>query len=213
MVDEFRNHLQRLAAGTVQVRDGLPRSVASLLAPTLVEMETTVDSLSVLTSWMNAVVNPGAPGAQVISDIDDVIERALAMARPFIHAEVRVAVGGRVGAVRNRRGGVECALAALLVSLDRGAAPLLPQDTRQDLEQGLKTGLKTGPKQDPRLGPRKELTIEVFSGRGYLVIEIESNGGQPSPSWRWSLAERLAAMVGGTLEPLPEKVGVGLRFQ
>ena len=32
-------------------------------------------------------------------------------------------------------------------------------------------------------------------------------------SWRWALAERLADVVGATLELLPDRVGASLRFQ
>jgi hypothetical protein len=71
---------------------------------------------------------------------------------------------------------------------------------------------------DPATGrPARELRIEVFSGRGTLAVEIESDGGRPQSSsavsWRWALAERLADVVGGTLELLPDRVGASLRFQ
>jgi hypothetical protein len=196
ILDEFRNHLQRLAAGTDQVRDRLPDLVASDLAPGLAEMEASIENLTVLASWISAMTQPGE---RVISDLHDVIERALAMARPWLRADVRISVGSQVGAVRNRRGAAECALAAVIVTLARAPGDL----------------------------PR-ELGIEVFSGRGTLVIEIESNPGPRSSesssspssasppwatSWRGLLAERLAALVGGTLEPLADRVGIGLRFQ
>jgi hypothetical protein len=58
-----------------------------------------------------------------------------------------------------------------------------------------------------------ELKIETRSGRGLLVVEIDSNGARPSAGWRWLLAERLAATVGGTLELPADRVGAELRFQ
>ncbi len=185
MGDEFRNQVTRLVAGTVQLREGLPRDAASEFAPALADMEASLDSLASLAKCLDAVVKPGE---QVISDLGDVIERALALARPWLHSEMRISVSGRSGAVRNRTGAVECALAAMLVSLARSP----------DLETGRAA---------------RELRIEVFSGRGTLAVEIESDGGRPTSSWRWSLAERLADVVGGTLELLPDRIGASLRFQ
>ena len=192
MLDEFRNHLRCLTAGTVQVRDRLPDLVASDLVPALVEMEASIENLNVLTSWMSAMTAMTAPGEQVISVLHDVIERALEMAKPWLRADVHVSIGSRVGAVRNRRGAVECALAAMIVNLARAAGA-----TRGGVAQT----------------STKELRIDVISGRGMLAVEIESNGAKPPPSWRWLLAERLAALVGGTIEAFPDKVGVSLRFQ
>jgi hypothetical protein len=216
LLAEFRNHLERLAAGAVQMREGLPRLAASDLAPTLSEMDASIDSLNALTAWMHAATSPGP---QVISDVDAVIERALAMARPLIRRDVCIAVGSRVGAVRNRRGAVECALAAMIVSLARASDA--PRGARAE-------------------ETKRELKIDVFSTRGLLAVEIESNvvtssacstspgapSGSPVPAapsgssaasassaWRWALADQLIGMVGGTIELLSDKVGVGLRFQ
>jgi hypothetical protein len=60
-----------------------------------------------------------------------------------------------------------------------------------------------------------ELHIGVLAGRGAVVVEVETRGAQTSrpSSWHWLLAERLAAVAGGTLEPLPDRAGVGIRFQ
>ncbi len=185
MGDEFRNQVTRLVAGTLQLREGLPRDSVSEFAGTLADMEASLESLASLVKCLDAAVKPGE---QVISDLGDVIERALSLARPWLHSEMRISVAGRSGAVRNRSGAVECALATMLVSLARSP----------DLERGRQA---------------KDLRIEVFSGRGMLAVEIESDGGRPGPSWRWALAERLAAVVGGTLELLPERVGASLRFQ
>ena len=189
MGDEFRNQVTRLVAGTLQLREGLPRDTASEFAPALADMEASLDSLASLAKCLDAVTKPGE---QIISDLGDVIERALALARPWLHAEMRFSVAGRSGAVRNRSGAVECALATMLVSLARSP----------DAATGR---------------PARDLRIEVFSGRGTLAVEIESDGGRPLPSspssWRWALAERLADVVGGTLEQLPDRVGASLRFQ
>jgi hypothetical protein len=189
MGDEFRNQVTRLFAGTVQLREGLPRDAASEFAPALADMESSLDSLASLAKCLDAVVKPGE---QIISDLGDVIERALALARPWLHSEMRISVAGRSGAVRNRSGAVECALATMLVSLARSPDPVSGRHAR-------------------------ELRIEVFSGRGMLAVEIESDGGRPQSSaavsWRWALAERLADVVGATLELLPDRVGASLRFQ
>jgi hypothetical protein len=186
MLHEFRNHLMLLLAGTAEIRIGVPRVAAADLAPTLDSMEASLQSFSALASWIEAAIRPGQ---QVISDLDDVIDRALNMAKPWIRSDVEVSIGQRRGAVRNRNGAVECALAALIADFAR------PVDTR------------------PEPGGRK-IQIDVFAGRGLLAIEIESNASRPAPlSWRYRLAERLAATVAGTLEPLPQRVGVCLKFQ
>jgi hypothetical protein len=185
MGDEFRNQVTRLIAGTLQLREGLPRDAAAEFAPALADMESSLESLASLAKCLDAVVKPGE---QVISDLGDVIERALTLSRPWLHSEMRISVAGRSGAVRNRSGAVECALATMLVSLARSPDPV-------------------------RGRPASDLRIEVFSGRGTLAVEVESDGGQPAQSWRWTLAERLAEVVSGTLEPLPDRVGARLRFQ
>jgi hypothetical protein len=169
----------------MQLREGLPREAASDFAPALADMESSLDGLAALVRCMDAVIDPGE---QVISDLADVIERAVALARPWIRRDVRIVVGSRVGAVRNRGGAVELALATVMVSLVREphAAPA---------------------------GIAPELRIEARSGRGLLVVEIDSNGARPAPGWRWLLAERLAATVGGALDRLPDRVGAELRFQ
>jgi hypothetical protein len=187
LLGEFRNQLARLSAGAVQVRDALPIHLGADLAPALSDIEASLDGLSGLVSSLGAVT---APGEQVISDLSDVIDRALTMAGPWLPSDLHVTVGSRVGAVRNRSRAVEGALAAAVVAL--ASAP------------------------DSRPGPvLRELHIEVFAGRGAVVIEVETPGDRSSrpSSWRWLLAERLAAVAGGTLENLPDKVGVGLRFQ
>jgi hypothetical protein len=183
--DEFRNRIARLTAGTVQLREGLPRATVSDFAPALADMESSLDSLTALVRCVDAVM---VPGGQVISDLGDVIERAVVLARPWIRREARIVVGSRVGAVRNRSGAVELALATIMVALLREPHP--------------------GP-----VGFVPELRIEARSGRGLLVVELDSNGTRPTPGWRWSLAERLAATVSGTLEILPDRAGVELRFQ
>ena len=185
MGGEFRNRISRLMAGTLQLRDGLPRAVASEFAPALADMESSLDGLAALVRCMDAVIDPGE---RVISDLTDVIERAIGLARPWIRRDVRIIVGSRVGAVRNRSGAVELALAAVMVNLMREPLP-------------------------PSASPVPELRIEARSGRGLLVVEIDSNGARPSSGWRWLLAERLAATVGGTLEIALDRVGAELRFQ
>jgi hypothetical protein len=150
-------------------------------------MELSLDGLAGLVSCLGAVT---APGEQVISDLADVIDRGLAMARPWLRRDLIITVGSRVGAVRNRSRAVEGALAAIIVALATASdSPRIPSD--------------------------RQLHIEVFAARGAVVVEVESRGeyaSRPS-SWRWLLAEKLAAVAGGTLEPLPDRSGAGLRFQ
>lgn len=186
MLHEFRNHLTLLLAGTTEIRAALPRSVASDLAETLDEMEASLQSITTLTSCVDSAIKPGE---QVISDLDDVIERALAMARPSIRSDVQVTVNSRAGAVRNRSGAVECALAALIADLARAA--------------------------EFRRSPHASwLRIEVYAGRGALTIEIQSSASHlPPASWRRLLAQRLASSVAGTLELLSDRVGFCLKFQ
>jgi len=198
LLGEFRNQLERLNAGTVQLRDALPAGAGGDAAPALTDMESSLDGLLGLVSCLDAMMAAGSSsGEQVISDLADVIDRAIAMATPWLRADVRVTVGSRVGAVRNRSRAVECALAAVIITLAR------PHDVR--------------------LGPAaRDLNIEVFSCRGAVTVEVEVSDPAaadvartpwPSPFWRWGLAERLAAAAGGLLEPLADRAGVGLRFQ
>jgi hypothetical protein len=193
MLGEFRNQIERLNAGTVQLREALPMDVGVDLVPALLDMESSLDGLTGLVSCLDAVILGDSDGGeQVISDLGDVIQRALVMTRPWLSSDVQVSLGCRVGAVRNRNRAVECALAAAIVSLAH-----------------------TG---DARSGSApRQLHIEVFSARGSVTVEIECGKSQParssSFSWRWWLADRLAAVAGGTLETLPDRPGVGLRFQ
>lgn len=187
LLGEFRNHLARLNAGTVQVRDWLPLDLGADLAPALSDMESSLEGLAGLVSCLGAVT---APGEQVISDLADVIDRALAMARPWLRPDLRITVGSRVGAVRNRSRAVEGALAAVIVALA----------TVSD---------------SPRGPTARWLHVEVFAARGAVAVEVEvrdEHAARPC-SWRWLLAEKLAAVAGGTLEPLPDRSGVGLHFQ
>jgi hypothetical protein len=187
LLGEFRNQLARLNAGSVQVRDALPLEVAADLAPALADMDASLDGLGGLVNCLAAVT---VPGEQVISDLSDVIDRALSMAGPWLPADLRISVGSRVGAVRNRSRAVEGALAAVIAALATAS--------------------------DPRRGaPVRDLHIEVVAGRGAVVVEVATRGSpfsRPS-SWRWLLAEKLAAVAGGTLEPLADRAGIGLRFQ
>jgi hypothetical protein len=186
MLHEFRNHLTRLLAGTTEIRSLVPRATAADLAQTLDEMEASLQNVTALAGCIDAIIRPGE---QVISDVSDVIERALATARPWLGDRARITVGSRVGAVRNRSGAAEGALAVLLADLGR------PADGHGDTKG-------------------RQLHVDVFSARGVLAIEIESNAAQAPPlSWRRLLAERLAATVGGVLEPLAGAVGVCLKFQ
>jgi hypothetical protein len=187
LLGEFRNQLARLSAGTVQVRDALPLDVGADLGPALFDMEASLDGLNGLVSWLGAVT---APGEQVISDLADVIDRALVMAGPWLRPNLRVFLGSRVGAVRNRSRAVEGALAAVVVAL--ADVPGAQRDLGID-----------------------ELHVGVLTGRGAVVVEVETRGAHSAlpSSWRWLLAERLAAVAGGTLEPLTDRAGVGIRFQ
>ena len=181
---ETRSHASLL--GPFSCERGCPATPRRSLRRRWPTWRSSLESLASLAKCLDAVIKPGE---QIISDLGDVIERALALARPWLHTEMRISVAGRSGAVRNRSGAVECALSTMLVSLARSPDPVSGR-------------------------PARELRIEVFSGRGTLAVEIESDGGRPPlPSWRWALAERLADVVGGTLELLPDRVGASLRFQ
>jgi len=189
LLGEFRNRLERVNAGTVQLRDALPSDLGGDLAPALADMESSLDGLFALVTGLEALTSPGE---QVISDLADVIDRAVAMAGPWLPAGAQVSVGNRVGAVRNRNRAVECALAAVLITLVKSAEPRLDSVVRH-------------------------LHIDVFSSRGAVTVEVESLGVRvvrpTSNAWRWWLAERLASVAGGSLEPLGDRAGVGLRFQ
>jgi len=154
-------------------------------------MEASLDGLAGLVSCLGAV---NAPGEQVISDLADVIDRALVMARPWLPSDLCITLGSRVGAVRNRSRAVEGALAAVVVALASASG------CHPAAEGGRAVN---------------ELHIGVFASRGAVVVEVETRAALPSrpSSWRWLLAEKLAAVAGGVLEPLSDRVGVGLRFQ
>lgn len=186
MGDEFRNQVTRLVAGTMHLQERLPLESVTEFAPALADMESSLEGLAALVKCLDAVMKPGE---QIISDLGDVIERALVLARPWLPSEMRISVSGRTGAVRNRSGAVECALATMIVSLARS------QDTTRTHHAAT------------------ELKIDAVTGRGLLAVEIESDGVRPAPTWRWALAERLATLVGGALELLPDRVGATLRFQ
>jgi hypothetical protein len=188
MLHEFRNHLMLLLAGTTEIRATIPRTVAVDLAETLDEMDATLQTLTFLATSLTAALEPGE---QMISDVGDVIHRALAIAAPSTPSRVRTMVTSRPAAIRNRGRVVECALASVITDLYR--APEFRNE---------------------KTGNANEIGIQVHPERGALTIEIESSASQrPVPSWRTALAQRLVASADGSLTLHPEKVGFLFRFE
>jgi hypothetical protein len=186
---EFRNHLTVLTTTTAELRGGLPPGAAGDLSEALNEAERNVQSLSSLVAQLDAAVKGAEP---LISDLDDVIDRALRMAAPAMGRRVQVAVKkGRKSGVKNRGAALEALLSTLLVDLVR-AAELKPGERER----------------------RADIEIHVEIGRGSLVIEIESDGARPSPaSWRMLLAIELGARLDVAVSAHPEVAGYVLQFR
>src|SRR5262249_21947486 len=114
---EFRNHLTVLLATTTELRSAVPPALALEVAQAASETDRNVQSLSSLIAQLDAAVKSGEP---LISDLDEVIERALRLAAPVLGRRVSVAVSkGRKTGVKNRGSALECLLSTLLVDLAR----------------------------------------------------------------------------------------------
>jgi hypothetical protein len=185
---EFRNHLTVLLATATELRSAIPPSMALEVADAVAETDRNVQSLSSLIAQLDAAVKAGEP---LISDLDDVIERALRLGAPTLGRRVSVAISkGRKTGVKNRGMVLECLLSTLLVDLARAAEP------------------KAG-----ELPGHAELELRVEAGRTSLVIELESSGAQPPPgSWRLLLARELAEKIDATVTASAETAGYVVQF-
>jgi len=186
---EFRNHLTVLLAATTELRASLPPSAALEVAETVLEADRNVQNLSSLIAQLDAAIKSGEP---LISDLDEIIERALRIAAPALGRHVSVSVNkGRKTGIRNRGSALESMLSALIVDLARAGET------------------KAGDR--PR---RLQLQIHVEVGRGSLLIEIESSGPRPSPgSWRLLLANELAAKLDAVVTSHSETTGYVVQFR
>jgi hypothetical protein len=188
---EFRNHLTVLLASTTEVRSSLPASVsAPELLHTLAETERNVQGLNSLIAQLDAAVKVGEP---LVSDLDDILQRALRIAAPAMGGSVSVSIRkGRKAGVKNRGAALECLLSTLLIDLGRAA----------EVRAG-------GPR--PKQ-PHLEVLLDI--GRQGLVVEIESNGAAPAPgSWRLALAHELAAKLDAHVTPHPQTAGYVIQFR
>lgn len=195
MVHEFRNHLTMVLAGTTELRATLPPALASQYADTFQDMESSVQFLDVLLTWMDASV---ASGPQTIAEVGDLLRRAHGLAAPGLRPRVSFSIEPRPAGVRNRGAAVECALAALITELGR-----VPDPRR--LSDGDVPPLSW------------EVRASVRSERGAVAIMLTSTAGQPAPGgWRVMLAEALLASVGARVEtPLRSSGSAGfvVRFR
>jgi hypothetical protein len=186
---EFRNHLTVLLASAAELRATVPPALAVDLAAAVTEAERNVQSLTALLAQVDAAVNSGDA---LISDIGDVIDRALRIAGPSLGRAVSISVSkGRKAGINNRGTALECLLTALIVDLARSAEIRPGGETR-----------------------RPQMSVRVDVERSSLIVEIQSNGGRPpSSSWRLALAVELAARLDATLAPLPDVAGYLIQFR
>jgi len=137
--------------------------------------------MNALVAFIDAALRGGPP---IVSDLDQVIERALRLAAPALG---RVAVSfnkpHRID-VRNHGTALECLISGLIIELAR-------------------SGART---QDPT--HRQQIDVFADVGRGTTVLEIESSGLPPNAdSWRIALASDLAARIGASLTTPPASAG------
>lgn len=166
MLQEFRNRTADLAAAGSE-------SVA----------ETAIQGLESLVSLIDASLRTADP---IISDLNDVVARAVTLARPELgeHVSVTTHVGSRTG-IKNSGSSLECLIAALLVDLAHGHA----------------TNLR--------------LFADVARGALEIELESDGGrpSGGPSSSWRFLLACDLAARLGATIVSPPEVASYLVRFR
>jgi hypothetical protein len=186
ILHEFRNHLTVLLAAATEIRVALPYDAGRDVAEALAESEWNVQRLNALVGYVDAALRDGPP---VVTEVDDVIERALRLSAPAMgRTSVSVHKDRRIG-VPNRGSAMEAILAALLIDLVR-----TERRTRSD---------------DRRL----QIDIRATSTRTSLMLSIESNGHRPAAdSWRFALAVDLAERLGASLEPLTDRVGFLIRL-
>lgn len=186
---EFRNHLTVLLATATEMRTAISPAMAMDIAEAVTETERNVQNLNSLIAQIDAIVKTGEP---LISDLDEVVDRALRIAAPALGRRITVSVSkGRKAGVRNRGAALESLLSALVVDLAR-AAEGRPTDGSR----------------------RPHIQIHVDVGRSAVVIEIESNGARPAPgSWRGALATELAAKLDATIAAHPDVAGFVIQFR
>jgi len=193
---EFRNHLAIVAARTSQLSALLPGAVAAQSADCLQDIDNSASLVEGLLSCLDAALTPGG---QAISDVGDVVTRALRLAGPGIHRNVRVEIEATPGALRTRGAAVESALALLLMDLGRfapGGAPLFPDtDTQRSL------------------GERGRIRVTVHAKGGAVRMRLStSRQARDTPSnWRLALAKALLAPLGGEIAGSP--VGFEIQFR
>jgi hypothetical protein len=191
MVNEFRNHLTIFLAGTTELSATLPGAVAAQFADRLNDMEASAEFLQTLLVWMDTSISGGA---QVISDVGDVLRRAETLAATGLPSRVAVRLELRPAGVRNRGASIECALAALITELGRVPNPWPPD------HQGGPSGF--------------EVRATVHPQPGTVIILLSSGADQPpAGGWRVSLAKVLLSEVGGSVEPLRDGAGFEVRFR
>lgn len=185
---EFRNNLTVLLAAATELRASVPPTVAMELAAAVSESERNVQSLNALLVQLDAAVSWGDA---LVSDLDEMIDRAVRIAGPFLGRWTSVSITrSRKTGVKNRGAALECLLSALIVDLVR-AAEAKPGETR-----------------------RPQIDVRVDVTRATLIVEIESNGGRPPPgTWRFALANELAAKLDSTVGPHPEVAGYVVQFR
>jgi len=185
---EFRNHLTVLLAAASEIRAAHPSSEPTDISAALAETEWNVERLNSLVGFVDAALRDGTA---VISDLDDVVQRAIRLAAPALGTtSVSLHKERRTG-ITNRGSAVESLLAALFVELARADGnPPLPGGSR---------------------GLRIDVYLEAT--RTSLFLSIESTGRRPTgESWRYALASDLASRVGATVSPLPDTAGYLVRF-
>ena len=186
ILHEFRNHLALLAAATTEVRAMTPSAVIPEISHALIATEWNVQRMNALLAFVDAALRSGTPA---MTDLDQVIERALRLAAPALG---RVAVSfnkpHRID-VRNHGTALECLISGLIIELARSGARA----------------------QDPT--HRQQIDVFADVGRGTTVLEIESNGLPPNTdSWRIALASDLAARIGASLTTPPASAGFVVRL-
>jgi hypothetical protein len=197
MLQEFRNHLSGLMAAATELRSELPPAVALHAGAAVGEAEHNVQSLRSLLALIDASLHTVDP---TISDLHDVVDRAISIAGPGLGQRISVSTQvGRKTGIKNCGSTLECLLAALLVDLARAS--------------GRPSG--SVPRAENDTAPRAtRLRLWADAGRGSLEIELDSDGPRPAPgSWRFLLACDLALKLGATITSPPDVAAYVVHFR
>jgi hypothetical protein len=161
MLQEFRNHISRLGV-TAGTADRDVQSLASLVALIDASLQT---------------LDP------IISKLDDVVARAVALAAPVLGPQVTVTthIGPKTG-IKNCGSALECLLAALLVDLSRGHVT------------------------------RIHLQADVSRGSLEIELDCDGQRPLPD-SWRFLLACDLADKLGATITSPPDVAAYVVHFR